>query len=869
MVLKTANEFTGGADQELYAALAAGACVITANNRLARHLRLGYAHSLRAAGRLVWETPDVLPWQAFVQRSAEAARARGKSPPPLTEAQEHWLWSELVTEYDPGFLCQDRAFAAQAADAWQLLADYALPLPEAGGDRESEIFVALAQGFTRRLAALGRDDAAHDPARVTEAIGAGRVAIGAEIIWVGFERLIPAQEAVKAACVARGASCTVLPLPNRGGEGDARIFATAAEELTAALVWARERITAPGHGRYALVVADLAAQRRRILRRAHEILVSCEPDGVVPYEISLGAALSEAPVVAAARRIWQLAGGVLAAGEAAALIQSPFIHEATAEHSGRALRAYEMLTGMAEVDLTAVARGLAVGAPMAHAGFARLTGIVRRWPRRASASTWAGLLMGALTAVGWPGAATREDYQAVAAVHEVLESFATLDAVAGGLSYAKVLTFVTGMLGDRVFQPAGGDARLQILGPLEAIGLTFDGLWVMNLHDRVWPAVRPPHPLLPLSFQRAHRLPHAFVEDDIRYAGRVLEDLAHAAPETILSCARHDASGPLRPSRALIERAAREAPAPAFMDRFARAFAARGGLESYPGRAAPLDGTRAGPFGAGLLAAQAACPFRAMAQYRLRADPLDAPGCGLAPAVRGAIVHKVMEIWFGEFPEPRAWQALDSSTRLRRIAETVAAAQAAAADDYARFPAAFMGLEARRMERLLAEFLEREEARPAFQVVGREKEVTLRCGPLMVRGRIDRVDRVGECAVLIDYKTGRMPVVDWTTDRPEHPQLLFYAAAEGPEVAGIAYAGLSVRDRGYKAWARNADLLPGTTVVADWDQVTAAWPALVARLAADFAAGTAAVDPLEKACDYCGRESFCRIDEDGGDGDDE
>ena len=386
MVLKTANEFTGGADRELYAALAAGACVITANNRLARHLRLGYAHSLRAAGRLVWETPDVLPWQAFVQRSAEAARARGKSPPPLTEAQEHWLWSELVTEYDPGFLCQDRAFAAQAADAWQLLADYALPLPEAGGDRESEIFVALAQGFTRRLAALGRDDAAHDPARVTEAIGAGRVAIGAEIIWVGFERLIPAQEAVKAACVARGASCTVLPLPNRGGEGDARIFATAAEELTAALVWARERITAPGDGRYALVVADLAAQRRRILRRAHEILVSCEPDGVVPYEISLGAALSEAPVVAAARRIWQLAGGALAAGEAAALMQSPFIHEATAEHSGRALRAYEMLTGTAEVDLTAVARGLGGGAPMAHAGFARLAG--ERLEVRAGAQHW-------------------------------------------------------------------------------------------------------------------------------------------------------------------------------------------------------------------------------------------------------------------------------------------------------------------------------------------------------------------------------------------------------------------------------------------------------------------------------------------------
>ena len=868
MVLKTADEFTGGADFDVYAALAAGACVITANNRLARHLQAGYAQGLRAAGHRVWEAPDILPWPAFVQRTAEVARAQAGGRGPLTAAQEQWLWSELVTEYELGFLCPDRAFAAQAAEAWQLLADYALPLPEAGGDRESEIFVALARAFTRRLAARGRDDAAHDPARVAEAIDAGRVAVSPHVLWAGFTRLTPAQEAVKAACEARGARVTVLPLSDLGGKGDARIFATTAEELTAALLWARERITPEGRGRYALVVADLAAQRKRIVRLAHEILTCHPSEGVVPYEISLGTALAEAPVVAAALRIWHLAAGTLASGEAAALIQSPFIRGAEAERSARAQRAYGMLMEAPEVDLAAVARGLRSDTPSARAGFARLAGLVRRWPRRAPASAWAGWFMEALTAVGWPGAAAREDYQAIAAVHDVLESFATLEAVTDGISFTRALSFVQGTLADRVFQPRGGDAPLQILGPLEAIGLTFDGLWVMNLHDRAWPAVRPPHPLLPLAFQRAHRLPHAFVEDDIRFAGRVLQDLARAAPETILSCARHDASGPLRPSRALIERAAQEVEAPVFRSRLDQAFAARAALEPYPVRAAPLDGARAGPFGAGLLAAQAACPFRAMAQYRLRADPLDAPGYGQTPAMRGAVAHKVMEIWFGEFPEPRAWLALDTDMRARRIAETVSAAQAAFAEDYARFPASFMALEARRMGRVLTEFLAREEARPAFTVAGREKEVTLRCGPLAMRGRIDRVDLVDGRAVLIDYKTGRMPVVDWTTERPEYPQLLFYAVAEGPDVAGIAYAGLSARDGGYKAWVRDGDLLPEATMVADWGQATGMWSALLARLAGDFAAGGAAADPLDGACEYCGREGFCRIDE-GGAGDDD
>ncbi len=868
MVLKSTDEFTGGADADVHAALAAGACVITANNRLARHVRLGYAQRQRAAGRAVWEAPDALPWQAFVERTADLARAQTGSRAPLTAAQESWLWSELVAEQGSEFLCQDRAFGALAAEAWQLLADYALPVPEGGGDRESEVFVTLAQAFARRLAVLSRDDAAHDAARVAEAIRGGQVRPAPRVLWAGFERLTPAQEAVEAACRAIGVPSVVLPLPDGADRTDARIFPSTAAELTAALLWGRERIAADPGGRYALVVPDLAAHRRRIARLAREVFAGHGPD-TAAYEISLGPPLAEAPPVAAALCVWRLAGGTVAAAEAASLIQSPFLGGAAGERAARAVRAYEVLSGAAEMDLASVARAVRRGdTPSAQAAFARLTGIARRWPRRSPASAWAETFMGALETLGWPGAAGPGDYQAIAAVHEAMESFATLDAVVETLSYGQALAFIAGVLGDRIFQQGQADAPLQIMGPLEAVGLTFDGLWMMNLHDRVWPPLRPPHPLLPLAFQRAHRLPHAFIEDDVQYANRIVADLARAAPETILSSGVHDGSEPLRPSRILIERGAREDLGPVFAGRAERIFAGRAPLETPAAHAAPLDASRIGPFGAGLLAAQAACPFRALAQYRLRADPLEAPGYGLAPAVRGAVFHKVMELWFTQFPEPRIWQAWDADVRARQIAETVAAAQAAAGDAYAAFPAAFMALEARRMEGALAAFLAREEGRPAFQVVACEKEVTHTCGPLVLRGRIDRSDRVGGRLVLIDYKTGKMPVVDWTTDRPEYPQLLFYAVAEGAEVAGIAYAGLSARDGGYKAWVRDPDLLPGATVVDAWDAATAAWPKLLARLAADFAVGSGTVDPLEGACEYCGRESFCRIGETDGSGDD-
>ncbi len=862
MVLKSANEFTGGPDFGLYAALEAGACLITANNRLARRVQRGYAESRHEAGQRAWEAPDVLPWRAFVMRAGAQARTLGRSRPLLTAAQEQWIWSELVAEQGPEFLCQDRDFGALAADAWQLLADHALPLPHAGGDRESEIFVALAQRFTDRLGTLGREDAAREAERVAVALREGRGRVPARVLWAGFERLTPAQEAVRAACEAAGAACEVLPLPDVGGQVDACIFPVFASESTAALLWARERIAANPAGRYALVVPDLATHRGRLLRLAHEVFAAKGSHATAPYEISLGAALAEAPVVVTARRIWRLAARAVKASDAASLVQSPFIAGAPGE---RASCAYAILGAGPEIGIGSVVRALRhAGSSSAEAAFARLAGVARKWPRQASASAWAGLFMGALQAVGWPGAAREGDYQAVAAVHEVLESVATLEAVAGKLSYAQALTTIEGALRDRVFQEGGGDAPLQIMGPLEALGLTFDGLWILNLHDRVWPPVRPSHPLLPLAFQRAHRLPHAFIEDDVRYASQLIADLARAAPETILSSALHDGVEALRPSRAVLDRGPREMGGVAFATRARRAFEARAPLEASPQRPAPLEVSSAGPYGAGMLAAQAACPFRAMAQYRLRADPLDEPGYGLAPSTRGAVTHKVMEMWFAQFPQPRAWQALTTDERNRRIEETVAAAQAAARDEYAAFPAAFMALEARRMERVLGDFLEREELRPPFEVVAREKEVTLPCGPLTVRGRIDRADLVDGRLLLIDYKTGKMPNVDWEGERPEHPQLLFYAAAEGDGVAGIAYAGLSARNGGYKAWARDGDLIPEARVVDRWDEVTRLWPALLARLASGFADGVAAVDPLQGACEYCAREPFCRVAEGGG-----
>ena len=51
--------------------LAQGGTLITASNRLAHQLRYQYAKAQIDKGNTAWETPDVLPWPAWLQRCWE------------------------------------------------------------------------------------------------------------------------------------------------------------------------------------------------------------------------------------------------------------------------------------------------------------------------------------------------------------------------------------------------------------------------------------------------------------------------------------------------------------------------------------------------------------------------------------------------------------------------------------------------------------------------------------------------------------------------------------------------------------------------------------------------------------------------------
>jgi RecB family exonuclease len=191
-----------------------------------------------------------------------------------------------------------------------------------------------------------------------------------------------------------------------------------------------------------------------------------------------------------------------------------------------------------------------------------------------------------------------------------------------------------------------------------------------------------------------------------------------------------------------------------------------------------------------------------------------------------------------------------------------------------RLEGQFEALEIERLARVALEWLEAEKGRSPFRVVMREEPMTLSAGPLGLKGRLDRVDRLeGGELVVIDYKSGRASVGSWVGDRPDEPQLPLYALSMPDPVGAVAFATLKAGQRRFEGLARQPGWLPKVDLVAkhrsagkhyaSWDELLEGWRSAIDGLANAFAAGDARVDPKRQGatCRHCDVAPLCRMRE--------
>ncbi|MBA3563452.1 MAG: PD-(D/E)XK nuclease family protein [Gammaproteobacteria bacterium] len=863
--------------------LAQGGTVVVANKRMARRIRESYAQA-RVQAR-AWPTPDVLPWRAWVARLWDAAAWASAEPLPalLGDALEQQLWQAAIAADSGRELLDIRAAAREAREARLRMSAWRVPAAELQrhGSEESRAFLRWQTRVDARCAREGWIDAARLPDELAGRLATISSALPARVALAGFDEMTPQQRAFLDALEGCGARADTVPFVDRHGPVRRLDLADRHDELETAARWARRLIVEDPRRRIGIVVPDLVDSREDVRRIFTAVLA---PDAgpareqSLPFTISAGRWLSDYPLVHAAFLVLGLARRALHYEELGQLLRSPYFAAAETEATRRALLdACLRKRGWLEIS-AGVARRAAAEEDEPHTcprlaeSLQQLMELGGRLGGNCLPGEWLPVFDAVLASLGWPGerSLSSHEFQTRDAFRALEQEIYTLGAVTGPMSYADTLKLLQRLAAETMFQPETPAASIEVLGPLEAAGCEFDHLWLAGLHDEVWPPAARPNGFLPASLQRQYGMPHASAQRQLEYTARLTDRMTASGGDVIVSSPRRDGDRELRPSPLILE----FEPAAAFEYHEApllieRVYQARA-LERLADDAAPaLGSTEPARGGARLLAHQAACPFRAFAEHRLHADVLEVPVPGIDARARGDFLHRALEHLWQEVGGSELLLALSAE---ERRAVVVGAVRAAAEQKLPRHSAGLVGLEIERAQHLIARLLEIEASRPSFRVERSETLQDCHIGGIDIRTRIDRVDRLANGSrLIIDYKTGKAAMSGWWGSRPDDPQLPLYATAGGQATSGVSFAILSSERVSFLGLARDEGIAPGIAAFdetshaeyPDWDALLAGWRETLERLARDFAAGRAAVDPKQPfdTCRYCHLAGLCRVEE--------
>ncbi len=892
--------------QEAFELLADGAALVTVNRRLARYLTSCYTRHQEEAGQTVWETPDILPFAAWLQRlygrGIRAACANGKKNLPvlLSAVQELRVWESIIKEspYGKGLL-QISETAKAAVNAWGVIQGWRLSIDEISrlASEDSAIYISWMAQYQTRCAEKGWMDTARLGDAVSEIFNTNLISPEENIIFAGFNEFTPQQKLTIGETITSGANVYGLEQVARNQSQTRMAFTDTESEMTAAAVWARNHLGSDPNCRIGIIVPDLSKEHQKIIRIFDDVfhlshLVSSRQPSRRVYNVSLGQPLSQYPVIQDALLFLNMGFNSNAdIDKYSQWLRSPFWAGAEKEFTKRAMLDAD-IRKIGDLIIPVryffeIAQKICSGQsdgreylPVLLDRVNQFNRLVERLPHQQKPSMWAVEFTSILNAIGWPGERKldSDEFQAVSAWREALQEFAEMDAVIHEMNASSALADFRRLVEDTIFQPETADVPVQVMGLLEPAGEQFDHLWIMGLNSEAWPNPPHPNPLLPAEVQRRYLAPHSSAQWEYEFSSKMLRWVAASAVDVVLSYPILDGETDLYPSPLISH--IPETPGIGVKLRASDAYwpliRSSVALEKLQDSLGPkIEDNTMVSGGTGLLKAQAACPFSAYAKYRLNAESMDVPVPGLNAAQRGGLVHQALQY---------VWEILESHSGLisrdaGQLSGIVEEAVARAVDGHVRkkpgtFTDRFVEIERQRLKNLLVLWLEIDAHRSSFTVVQREKKEPCMIGGIQLHTIADRIDRIDDGrVVIVDYKTGEVSEKNWFTERVADPQLPLYSVIIKDALAGVLFARVKKGGLKYFGIAADDTIAPGVKGLAaarkvlpdceSMEDVIAFWRQKIESLAMEFKAGQASVSPVSvhTSCRYCDIKPICRISE--------
>ena len=855
--------------------------ILTPGRRLAREIISAWTTNQQSQQSVFFKVP-VEPVDAWLERAWSTAVEDGKLPLRrlLSAEQQAAMWQEIVRQ-DNGrnrsfTLTQPTATALRARLAWdKLVMNGGLEIPQLWGyfqyEVDCSVFARWARRFQERLDKISGTTRYQAYRQLLDLPAQSQ-----PIALYGFPELPP----VTRQALEHLSDLTVIA-PNTKSAPEkahaARRFVTREDELAAAAAWARDMSQQPDK-RSAIVCLDLERDRTQLeyfLRAEFECLDARYND--LPVNFSTGMPLGATPMFRDAMTALEWEVRPLPRQEWSRLMRSPFFPGLLANPSRNELKVVDRLfqSGITEISIDQTLHLLT-----RYASDCPLKAVLidicgdRRHRDKKQLTEWAGWIRNRLNIWGWPyrEALDSIEYQQLDRLDASLDALGALSAVLPPQTREAALNLWRQSLASTMFQPKTPHDSVQVMGPLEAIALEFDGVWVCGAQQGTFP--RAPHldPFIPAFIQRRLDFNELNATHLLSQSQKSLEIWCAGGGETVVSYHEFERGLPRKPS-GLIYPGGNVIETPWFPP--ARWEAPRR-VEPLPTdeRVPVSPGKNTG--GSSLMKDQAACGFRAFIKHRMRVNPLGREAFGFTAIERGLVLHEMLFYLWRELSSHATLRSISPAALLERIehaANTALGKIEADAERRGFSLRARVGDSCWQLERafcidIVSAWMEQEREREIpFTVLSLEQEAVLNLGGLELTLRPDRIDELEDGRrIVIDYKSTAPARSRWIGPRPQEPQLPLYTFLD-KALKGIAFAPLT----------RDADFIPlGDSLglnktgdkslsqqtqgwAEDWDDLVDKWGSALEHLAQAFLDGAANVDPAPGACQYCDLKPVCRI----------
>lgn len=870
--------------------------ILTPNRRLTAALHQVYRDHQLSACAIQWQTPLIMPidrWFESLFLATLTHANSGVSPTLLNTSQTEFLWKRIIAQHELlQSIIQVKETARLMQSAWKLLINWRIALTEADCEDYQDYLLLLSciQQYEEQCQLNNWLDHATLPAYIVNFIrenSSFRHELPDRIILSGFNELLPIQQAFFEELLKLNCIVTQTSLRKAYNQTVVTEALSTTHEYQLMANWAKMKIEADKDVHIACVIPNLPDVRDQVKKVFEEVFFEekqyCYDIDQMIFNISAGKRLSEYQIIKTALHLLSIRDEIVFYEDLSLLLHSSFLGDYFTESGPREIYSFLLkkwnihrisLSEEQHDFITSGDYALKQYCPLLCARLGQAIKLINTLPAAQTIDAWIDVFNQLLQIYGWPGEKSLDSYlfQVIDAWLQLFHKIASIQVVSDQLSYVEALSLLQDCTDNTLFQPKSPLAPIQILGTLEATGITFDYIWLSGLDDITWPPKPNPHPFIPKKIQIAYQMPHSSSLREYTYCQQLMKQFQASSQLLVCSYATQKEQLERYMSPLLYDLP--------FADRDLLSIDHTIGNfekivlskefehfidEAGPkvNRALPLKG------GAAAIKAQSHCPFKGFAEWRLFARAYDTPTAALQASEKGLILHHIMSLIWADLKDHPALLLLNERDLNRVVIKKITVALHTYCKGKLK-AFGYLKIEKKRLFKLIKNWLLLEKARPHFSVASIEEKVTATIAGIDFSFRLDRIDQIDNYKIIIDYKSsGYNKIQDWFAERPLEPQLIMYLLALQQDVIGISFAQLHINDITLKGVSYHdmnvAGIKPITAVKKDttWDQQLEYWQANISHLCNEFLSGDARLYPVnqEATCSQCAQQPFCRIKE--------